>query len=124
MSLKVVEIDGKGRGVVAGRGFAAGEVVERVPVIVLSAEERLLIEKTALYDYRFAWGEGEDRVAIALGYGSLYNHSYAPNAYFWRHYDEREIEFVALRAIGSGEEVTVNYNGAPGDAAPVWFPSV
>jgi SET domain-containing protein len=120
--LKVAAIAGKGRGVLAGRRFAAGEVIERAPVIVVPARERPLLEKTALFDYRFAWGEREEDAAIALGFGSLYNHSFRPNARFWRFYEEREIEFTALCDIEPGEEITVNYNGAPDDAAAVWFP--
>ena len=122
--LRVVTIEGKGRGVVAGRRFEAGERIERVPVIVVPAEQRPMLEKTALFDYRFAWGEREDAAAIALGLGSLYNHSFSPNAKFWRFYEEREIEFTSLRAIEAGEEITVNYNGLPEDASPVWFPAV
>ena len=33
----------------------------------------------------------------------------------------RTKQFVALRAIGAGEEVTVNYNGSPKSRAKVWF---
>jgi SET domain-containing protein len=122
--LRVAAIAGKGRGVVAGRRFEAGERIERAPVIVVPAAERPLLEKTALFDYRFAWGEREDAAAIALGCGSLYNHSFEPNAKFWRFYEEREIEFTALRAIEPGEEITINYNGLPGDRSPVWFPAI
>jgi hypothetical protein len=30
-------------------------------------------------------------------------------------------EFVALRDIAAGEEVTTNYNGDPDNSKPVWF---
>ena len=33
---------------------------------------------TGFGPYVFEWGEG--KVALALGFGSLYNHSYRPNA--------------------------------------------
>jgi hypothetical protein len=54
------------------------------------------------------------------GYGSLYNHSYRPNA---RYVDlaGRTKVFTALRDIAAGEEITVNYNGEPGDVTPVGF---
>jgi SET domain-containing protein len=59
-------------------------------------------------------------VAVALGYGSLYNHSYQPNA---RYDDEsgKTKVFSALRDIAPGEEIVVNYNGVPEDKTPVWF---
>ena len=59
-------------------------------------------------------------IVPSLGYGSLYNHSYRPNA----RYDDEEgriMVFTALRDIGRGEEITVNYNGEPGDETPVGF---
>ena len=36
------------------------------------------LAETVLKDYCFNWAEG--KVALALGYGSIYNHSYRPNA--------------------------------------------
>ena len=59
-------------------------------------------------------------MAVALGYGSLYNHSYQPNA---RYDDVGRLTkvFSALRDIEPGEEITVNYNGKPGDRGPVGF---
>jgi hypothetical protein len=69
-------------------------------------------------DYCFTWGRGT--VALALGYGSLYNHSYRPNA----RYDDvgpQTKEFTALQDIQPGEEITVNYNGEPMSREAVWF---
>jgi len=59
-------------------------------------------------------------VAIALGYGSLYNHSYTPNAHY-RDIGRRSKEFLAVRDIAAGEEITVNYNGDPQDRTAVDF---
>ena len=59
-------------------------------------------------------------MALALGYGSLYNHSYKPNA----RYDDvgpQTKEFTALRDIQPGEEITVNYNAEPKSRSAVWF---
>jgi len=46
-------------------------------------------------------------VALALGYRSLYNHSFRPNA---RYDDVGPLtkDFTALRDIQPGEEITVN----------------
>jgi uncharacterized protein len=118
-AVEVKRARGKGRGVFARRPIRKGEVIERVPVLVMSVEEyEKGMDGTLLSRYVFAWGE--DQIALALGYGSLYNHSYKPNA---RYQDvaPRTKQFVALRDIRSGEEVTVNYNGSPGSRAKVWF---
>jgi hypothetical protein len=66
----------------------------------------------------FEYGKG--KVALALGFGSLYNHSYKPNA----RYDDAPSqvkEFRALRDIKAGEEITINYNGAEDIMDPVEF---
>ena len=60
------------------------------------------------------------RVAVALGYGSLYNHSYTPNAHYVD-VDQCRKRFVALRDIEAGEEITINYNAVPDDRSDVGF---
>ncbi len=112
---------GKGRGVFARVLIPEGTVFERVPLLVIPAAEVLEGEDSrVLQDYVF---EYKKDVALALGYGSLYNHSYSPNA----RYDDagRQIkEFRALRDIHPGEEITINYNGAEDIMDPVEFPVV
>jgi SET domain-containing protein len=118
-AIEVKRIRGKGRGVFARRGIGKGEVIERVPVLVLTEDEYAQgLAHTPLKDYCFGWGV--DRVALALGYGSLYNHSYRPNARY-EDVGPTTKAFIALRAIAQGEEITVNYNGKPGSRAKVWF---
>jgi SET domain-containing protein len=112
---------GKGRGVIAGRRFGKDELIERDPVIVIPPEEWVLLQETVLADYCFFWREGADDVAVALGHGSLLNHSYSPNAISVRHLRQRVIDFVALRDIEEGEEITLNYHGDPESQDPVSF---
>jgi uncharacterized protein len=118
-AIEIKRVRGKGRGVFARRRIRRREVIERVPVLVLPEEEvRDAQSWTGLAGYCFRWSGG--RLALALGYGSLYNHSYRPNA---RYEDNgrRIMVFTAIRDIGPGEEITVNYNGEPGDETPVGF---
>ena len=115
--IAVRSIPGKGRGVVAQRQFRAGETVERSPVIVLPATEAPLIRQTRLAHYYFEWGPDCQQAAIALGYGSLYNHSYTPNARYEFRESEECLEFIALRDIQPGEEITINYNNLGPSAA-------
>lgn len=85
---------------------------------MLSAEDRVKIHDTHLHDYYFQW-DG-DRAAIALGLGSLYNHSEEANAMFTMDYDFKQIRFIAIRDIDAGEEITTNYRkGKP--EMPLWF---
>lgn len=109
--IEVRQVRGKGRGVFARAPIPKGTVIERVPVIVVPLKEIYnRAPRSTLADYVFKWER--DTVMIALGYGSLYNHSYRPNAEF---YDEGQLTqvFAAIRDIRRGEEITVNYNGPP-----------
>jgi hypothetical protein len=107
--------------VFAGRDFREGELIESAPVIVIPAAQWPLLEHTVLHDYMYAYGPTLDDMAIALGFGSLYNHSYEPNARYVRRTGEGLLEFIAIRPIRRGEEITINYNGSPDEHSPVWF---
>ena len=107
-----------GLGVFATRRFAAGEVLERAPVLVVPTADEEHIAGTALDGYCFAWDGG---MALALGFGSLYNHSTTPNARYWTMPEEGLVEYVAHTDIEPGDEVCINYNGEPTDDTPVWF---
>jgi len=119
--VEVRTVPAKGRGVFAVRPFAPGERIESAPVIVVPAAEWPLVEKTVFFHYSYSWGPRLTDAAVALGCGSLYNHSYTPNARYDRNLAEQRIDFVALREIAPGEEITINYNGAADDRSPLWF---
>ena len=110
-----------GRGVFATRDYSNGEIIEVCPVIVLDEADTKIIDKTILYNYYFSWGADIDKAAIALGNGSLYNHSYHPNAKYIKKFDKDEVHFVAIKTILNGEEIFVNYNHDPKSNAPLWF---
>ncbi len=115
----IKRIKGKGRGVFARRAIAKGETIESVPLLLMTDDEYAEgVANSPLKDYCFRWGTNQ--VALALGYGSIYNHSYKPNA----RYDDigRETKaFVAIRDIAQGDEITINYMGHPKSRAKVWF---
>ena len=79
------------------------------------------VRQTFLDDYYFDWGTEGDYFALCLGYGSLYNHEYEPNAEYGMDFDALTIDFYAIKAIKAGEEITVNYNGEAGNREKVWF---
>lgn len=121
MTLYIKEIPEKGRGVFSSEPIKAGALIEICPVIVCPPEDRKWIDQTFLYNYYFLWEDDLKSTAIALGFGSLYNHSYTPNAKYATYYEDQEIVFTALTDIPADTEITVNYNHDPEDQTKVWF---
>lgn len=111
----------RGRGVFARRRISRGELIERSPVIVIPGGQWSSMDESVLSNYVFDWGEKEEHAAVALGYVSIYNHSYTPNAELTECLEEDVIEVSALRDINPDEEIFVNYNGAPDDRDELWF---
>ncbi|MBE9237921.1 SET domain-containing protein-lysine N-methyltransferase [Anabaena aphanizomenioides LEGE 00250] len=117
--LVVRDTEIKGRGVFAQRDFELGEIIDIANVIVIPKQQVKLITHTVLCNYYFGW-HGESG-AIALGYGSLFNHSYQPNALYVKKFDQQVIEIIAYKYIREGQEITINYNGNVDDLTPIWF---
>ncbi|MDE3184976.1 MAG: SET domain-containing protein-lysine N-methyltransferase [Bacteroidota bacterium] len=111
----------KGRGVFTKELIGANTVIEEAPVIVMSAEDRINIDKTLLHDYIFAWGENKDKCCMALGFVPLYNHSYTSNCEYFMDFEEETIQIKTVRKINAGEELTINYNGDWNDPKKIWF---
>lgn len=115
------------RGVFAVSAIAAGELIERVPVILIPktqvfGDSREAKNAARISWYVFSWKVPTNReyVALALGYGSLYNHSFTPNAKY-ECIAPDGIEFRCIRPIETGEEIFINYNGDPDDPTPMDF---
>ena len=110
-----------GRGVYTSSGIEAGTVVEMSPVIVMTNDDRKLLDKTLLHDYIFEWGKKSDRCCMALGYVPMYNHSYKSNCEYEMDFDNDLISIKTVRYIKEGEELFINYNGEWNDSKPLWF---
>ncbi|HZS84579.1 MAG TPA: SET domain-containing protein-lysine N-methyltransferase [Stellaceae bacterium] len=108
----------KGRCLVATEPIARGELIEAAPVIILTAADCAVLDRTTLAQYYFHWdgdADADGRGAIALGYVGLCNHSARPRAEARRNFRDATIDLVALDEIAAGEEVTIDYN------CPLWF---
>lgn len=97
----------KGRGVFATEDINSGEIIEVTPVLVFSPREADFIMQTQLSDYVFMWDRNKS--ALALGCGSVYNHSDAPNAFYRKRSHRSDMVFTATSDIKKGEEITVSY---------------
>lgn len=114
---------GKGLGVFASRAVVAGETVELSPVLVLTTGFMALETglQRRVYDWeRLAGANGSS--ALALGYGSMYNHANPANMRYESAFDGAAIRFVSVRDIAIGEELTINYNSAGSCSDDdIWF---
>ncbi len=119
--LFITETAKKGRGVFSSVDITKNSVVEIAPVIVMSGEERKLLDQTLLHDYIFEWGDATKQCCLALGWVSVYNHSYKSNCEYDMDYDDKTITIKTTRKIKAGEELTINYNGTWNNEKKVWF---
>ncbi|MBK7811245.1 MAG: SET domain-containing protein-lysine N-methyltransferase [Saprospiraceae bacterium] len=119
--LFVMKSEIAGRGVFTAEKIHKGDLIEICPVIIIPRSEVDTIHQTELHDYYFVWGENNQEAAIALGFGSIYNHSYNPNAEFILDLANSNIDFYSIQDIEPGTEITVNYHGDPECLDDLWF---
>lgn len=108
-----------GLGVFTAAERQPGALLEVSPVIIVRGKYKRALLQSALNRYYFQWPPQE--AAIALGYGSLYNHSFQPAARFELDIGRALIVFTAIQSIYKDQEITINYNGDPADVTPVRF---
>jgi SET domain-containing protein len=114
----VRKIKGKGRAVFAKYPIKKGTIIERVPVLLVPIADLVGgLENPTLNKYFYHWDK--KHVAVCLGYGSLYNHSFEPNARYT--HGPNMVTYRALRDIRKEEEITINYNYVPDDKTPMQF---
>jgi SET domain-containing protein len=119
--LYIEKSDGKGRGVFTKQNIPANTIIEISPVVVMSAEERILLDQTLLHDYIFEWGKDSKQCCMALGYVPVYNHSYQSNCEYEMDFENEIIKIKTIRLINQGEELFINYNGDWNNAKKIWF---
>lgn len=111
----------RGRGVFATKNIPANTVIEISPIIELTPKERKQIEGTKLFHYIFEWGPTKKKAAMALGYVSMYNHSFEPNCEYEMDYETHNMTIRTIKPVKKGEELYFSYNGNPDDKSPLWF---
>lgn len=114
--IKVKNILGKGRGVVAKQIIPTGTLLEIAPVGIFPAEQRPIINKTEVFAYYFVQPVEYTKSKNAKGYlvfglASLCNHQKEPNSRIDWIEDEVGLwsYLVSQKEILPGEEVTVFY---------------
>ena len=114
-----------GRGVYAKSDIKKDEIIESCPIVEVSKNDTSNLKESILVTYFFYFGKNKERLALALGFGSLYNHSYKPNATYKVKPSEKTIEFIAICKIKKDDEITFNYSNSAkpqkGKKDPLWF---
>lgn len=119
--LYIDKSNGKGRGVFTTKKIPAYTIIEISPVIVMTIDERRLLDQTLLHDYIFEWGPDNKQCCMALGYVPVYNHSYTSNCEYEMDFENEIIKIKSVRIIEAGEELFINYNGDWNNAKSLWF---
>jgi len=111
-----------GRGVFARDDIKKNEIIETCPIIEVPRHDMSNLKESILVTYFFYFGKNKERLAIVLGFGSIYNHSYKPNSKFKIKNKEKIIDFIALSDIQKDDEITFNYyNSGKPKKSPLWF---
>ena len=107
----------KGRGVFAARAFTVGEVVEECPVVLLRKPYAALHKELKTFVFHWESPEGAAATqALALGYGSLYNHANPANMRYETDGASLVLRLIAVSDVETNEELTINYNADGGGA--------
>jgi SET domain-containing protein len=107
----------KGRGVFAAKAFSNGEIIEICPVVLFQMHYNSLPKaiKTLVFDWEILAGKRRTH-ALALGYGSFYNHSNPANLRYEADSVNDLLRLIAVRDIDADEELTINYCAEGGAA--------
>ena len=111
--VKLSKIKNAGRGVFALMDIKKDEVVDVCPILIFNAADANALMETLLGSYVFEYGDGG--AMLALGNGSLYNHSSKPNAKYELDGEdgktelETELYITAIKPIKKGEEIFIDY---------------
>lgn len=120
--IKNSKITNAGRGVYARREIKMNEIIEKCPIIEIPKHDLSSLSESFLVTYFFFFGKNKEKFLIALGFGSIYNHTYKPNAKYVIKDKEGMIYFIALNNIKKDDEITINYKPEDSkDKTPLWF---
>ncbi|KAG0330746.1 hypothetical protein BG000_011536 [Podila horticola] len=110
-TLVIQDCGPKGRGVVTSVPIAARTTIDLSPILLFPTEEYTHHGQfTQLDHYTYRWLGG---MALAMGLGSMFNHSKDPNVGF-----QRDFANKMIRDVAAGEELCISYG------PNLWFPDM
>lgn len=115
--IRVVPIEGKGRGVITTKRIYAGDLIDVSSVVLVPQipdEGQKAIHP--IEDYQFNWDETNH--AVVMGPLSFCNHSDKANCTWAMNQKAMQMEWFAIKHIQPGEELTIDYD------CKLWFEPV
>lgn len=109
--LHIKETSNFGRGLYANRLIDKGTLIEISPLIVLSKHDVKIAKETILNEYWYLYDEKQ--CALALGYGSLFNHHHNPNISYKIDKKSNSILFTANTQIIKNQQLFIDYGYKP-----------
>lgn len=116
--VKILSTPDKGRGIYASQDLKPGTLIDISPVLLLNDAEYYGggkegegkgVEGSCLRGYVFTWRGKEKGFALALGMGSLFNHSIVPNVSFELNRSAYTIQYKTFKSVKEGEELCIFY---------------
>lgn len=110
MNNRIIEVKlvpDKGYGCFARCDIDKDFLVEKSATLLIPKAIFVSSASEILSNYVFAYDD--DNVVLALGMGSLFNHSEHPNVSYEVTRSDQCIYFISLRPIKAGEELTIDY---------------
>ncbi|CAG8537650.1 3921_t:CDS:2 [Ambispora gerdemannii] len=105
--LEIRQTPHKGRGVFSKSSILSRTLIEISPILLFSHSEYEEHGKhTILKQYTYRWKDG---YALAIGLGSLFNHSRNNNVGYVKDFEANVIRYYTLCDIESGKELCINY---------------
>lgn len=103
-SLEIRYVEASGRGLYATQDIGPHETIDVSPLLVFSTSQ---IQNTPLLHYTYVLPGGQQ--GLALGLGSLFNHSPDPNVGWYMNRQEGYIKYVTTKPIQKGQEACISY---------------
>lgn len=104
--IKIVKNKRFGRCLVSIKNIKKGTLIEVSELIIVPKKSEVaLVEKTILDCYVYAFGK--NGIAIALGNGSLFNHSKDPNVKYV--FKNNKLYFTTIKDVKKNEQFFIDY---------------
>lgn len=100
-----------GRGVFSLIDLKKGSLVEVSELIILSKKDTKIVLSGLKSLAKFLFTYNKEQVAIALGVGSLFNHSNKPNIEYI--FKNKKLYFITNKSVKAGEQLFINYGYEP-----------